>query len=126
VALPLADVSAIRNSGPLMITLLSVVVLGETVGPRRWAALLVGFIGVLLIVRPGTGAFNLGSIFILVSVFLYALTVMVTRKLHTTDSSATMSYYSTLVYLAGASILAPLVLLVGDMPDAHPSIAFLF
>lgn len=126
VALPLADVSAIRNSGPLMITLLSVVVLGETVGPRRWAALLVGFIGVLLIVRPGTGAFNLGSIFILVSVFLYALTVMVTRKLHTTDSSATMSYFSTLVYLAGASILAPLVLLVGDMPDAHPSIAFLF
>lgn len=126
VALPLADVSAIRNSGPLMITLLSVLVLGETVGPRRWTALLVGFIGVLLIVRPGTGSFNLGSIFVLVSVFLYALTVMVTRKLHTTDSSATMSYYSTLVYLAGAAILAPLVLLVGDMPDAHPSIAFLF
>ena len=126
VALPLADVSAIRNSGPLMITLLSVVVLGETVGPRRWAALFVGFAGVLLIVRPGTGAFNLGSIFVLVSVLLYALTVMVTRKLYTTDSSATMSYYSTLIYLAGALILAPLVILAGEQPSAHPSIAFLF
>jgi drug/metabolite transporter (DMT)-like permease len=126
VALPLADVSAIRNSGPLMITLLSVFILGETVGPRRWAALLVGFAGVLLIVRPGTATFNLGSIFVLISVFLYALTVMVTRQLYTTDSSATMSYFSTLVYLAGASILAPLVILAGDMPGAHPSIAFLF
>lgn len=126
VALPLADVSAIRNSGPLMITLLSVIVLGETVGLRRWTALFVGFAGVLLIVRPGTGAFNLGSVFVLISVFLYALTVMVTRKLHATDSSATMSYFSTLVYLVGALILAPLVILAGDMPAAHPSIAFLF
>ncbi len=124
-ALPLAEISAIRNSGPLMITLLSVVILGETVGPRRWTALLVGFIGVLLIVRPGTASFNLGSIFVLISVFLYALTVMVTRQLHTTDSSATMAYFSTLVYLVSASILAPLVVLAGDMPGAHPSIAFL-
>lgn len=125
-ALPLAEISAIRNSGPLMITLLSVVILGETVGPRRWLALMVGFAGVLLIVRPGTASFNLGSIFVLVSVFLYALTVMVTRQLHTTDSSATMAYYSTLVYLVAASIVAPLVVLAGDMPGAHPSIAFLF
>lgn len=125
-ALPLAEISAIRNSGPLMITLLSVVILGETVGPRRWAALFVGFAGVLLIVRPGTTTFNLGSIFILISVLLYALTVMVTRKLYTTDSSATMSYYSTLVYLVGAAILAPLVIMAGGMPGAHPSIAFLF
>ncbi len=125
-ALPLAEISAIRNSGPLMITLLSVVILGETVGPRRWLALMVGFVGVLLIVRPGTASFNLGSIFILISVFLYALTVMVTRQLHTTDSSATMAYFSTLVYLVAASIVAPLVVLAGDMPGAHPSIAFLF
>jgi drug/metabolite transporter (DMT)-like permease len=46
--------------------------------------------------------------------------------LQTTDSSATMSYYSTLVYLVAAFALAPLAALAGDMPDAHPSIAFLF
>lgn len=125
-ALPLAEIAAIKFSGPLMITLLSVVMLSETVGPRRWLALLVGFMGVLLIVRPGLGTFNMGSIFILISVLFYALATILTRKLQTTDSSATMSYYSSLVYLIATVILAPLVILVGDFPDAHPSIAFLF
>jgi len=119
-ALPLAEIAAIKFSGPLMITLLSVVMLGETVGPRRWLALLVGFMGVLLIVRPGSATFNMGSIFILISVLFYALATMLTRKLQTTDSSATMAYYSSLVYLVATIIMAP------DFPNAHPSIAFLF
>ena len=125
-SLPLADIAAIRNSGPLMITFLSVVWLGEKVGPRRWIALFVGFMGVLLIVQPGSATFNLGSIFALSATLFYALSVMVTRKLQTTDSSATMAYYSSLVYLVISFILAPLAGLVGETPDAHPSIAFLF
>lgn len=125
-ALPLAEVESIRFSAPLMITLLSVLLLGEKVGPRRWLALVVGFIGVLFIVRPGSAAFNMGSVFILISVLFYALTVMVTRKLQRTDSSATMAYYGSLVYLIAALILAPLVILVGEIPDAHPSVVFLF
>jgi drug/metabolite transporter (DMT)-like permease len=124
-ALPLAEIEAIRFSGPLMITLLSVMILGEKVGPRRWLALLVGFIGVLLIVRPGSATFNLGSVFILISVLFYALTAILTRKLQTSDSSATMAYYSSLVYLVAAFVLAPLPAIVNEMPDAHPSIAFL-
>ena len=124
-ALPLADIEAIRFSGPLMITLFSLVILGEKVGPRRWLALIVGFIGVLLIVRPGSATFNLGSVFILISVLFYALTVILTRKLQTNDSSATMAYYSSLVYLVAALVMAPLPAMVGEMPDAHPSIAFL-
>jgi drug/metabolite transporter (DMT)-like permease len=125
-ALPLAEIAAIKFSGPLMITVLSVVILGEAVGPRRWLALLVGFMGVLLIVRPGVAAFNIGSIFILISVLFYALAAMLTRKLQTTDSSATMAYFSSLVYLIATCILTPLVIVVGDVPDAHPSVAFLF
>jgi drug/metabolite transporter (DMT)-like permease len=66
-ALPLADIEAIRFSGPLMITLLSVALLGETVGLSRWIALLAGFLGVFCIVRPASVTFNLGSIFILIS-----------------------------------------------------------
>lgn len=124
-ALPLAQIEAIRFSGPLMITLLSVVILGEQVGPRRWLALLVGFIGVLLIVRPGSAAFNMGSVFVLISVLFYALVVILTRKLQAADSSATMAYYSSLVYLVAVFVLVPLPTLVGNMPDAHPSIAFL-
>ncbi|MBV9789933.1 MAG: DMT family transporter, partial [Chloroflexi bacterium] len=124
-ALPLAEIAAIKFSGPLMITVLSVIILSEMVGLRRWLALLVGFVGVLLIVRPGLATFNMGSIFILISVLFYALAAILTRKLQATDSSATMSYYSSLVYLVGTLILAPLVLAVGDLPNAHPSVAFL-
>lgn len=125
-ALPLAEIAAIKFSGPLMITLLSVLLLGERVGPRHWLALFVGFLGVLLIVRPGLSSFNMGSLFILLSVLFYALATILTRKLQTTDSSATMAYYSSLVYLVATLILAPLLISVGDFPDAHPSIAFLF
>jgi drug/metabolite transporter (DMT)-like permease len=125
-ALPLSEIAAIKFSGPLMITLLSVAILGEKVGPRRWLALLVGFMGVLLIVRPGLAGFNMGSIFILISVLFYALSAILTRKLQTTDSSATMAYFSSLVYLMATVILAPLTIAVGDLPGAHPSVAFLF
>lgn len=124
-ALPLADIAAIKYSAPLMITLLSVMLLGEIVGPRRWLSLLVGFLGVLILVNPGAATFNLGSLFVLLSVFFYALNVIITRKLRTSDSSATMGYYSSLVYLIASFTLLPLVLMIGETPDAHPSIAFL-
>jgi drug/metabolite transporter (DMT)-like permease len=125
-ALPLAEAASIRFSAPLTITILSVVMLGEKVGPRRWIALMVGFAGVLFIVRPGTATFNMGSVFVLCATFFYALSLMLTRRLKNHDSSATMAYYSTLVYLLAAFFLAPLAIWVGEMPDAHPSIAFLF
>jgi drug/metabolite transporter (DMT)-like permease len=124
-ALPLADIAAIRFSGPLMITILSVVFLGERVEPRRWFALMVGFIGVLLIAQVGSANFNLGSIFVLVSVLFYALSVLITRQLRTVDSSATMAYYSSLVYIVGTVVMVPLTLGVGEI-QIHPSIAFLF
>lgn len=125
-ALPLAELAAIRNSAPLMITLLSVVWLGEKVSLRHWLALFVGFVGVLFIVKPGSATFNLGSIFALIAMVFYAINAILTRKLRTTDSSATMAYNSSLVYLVASIILAPLPAIVGDMPDAHPSISFLF
>ena len=124
-ALPLAELEAIRSSAPLVITLLSVLMLGEKVGPRRWMALAVGFLGVLLIVRPGSASFNLGSVFMLLAVLSYALSAILTRKLQTTDSSATMSYYSSIVYMIAAVLLSPLAVFVGEVPNAHPSIAFL-
>ena len=125
-ALPLAEAASIRFSAPLTITALSVVMLGEKVGPRRWLALVVGFAGVLFIVRPGSASFNLGSLFVLAATVFYALSLMLTRRLRNFDSSATMAYYSSTVYLAAAFVLAPLAVFVGEMPDAHPSIAFLF
>jgi drug/metabolite transporter (DMT)-like permease len=125
-ALPLANIESIRISGPLVITILSVVLLGEKVELRRWVALIIGSIGVLLIVQPGSASFNQGTIFVLISVLFYAFNVMVTRTLRTTDSSATMAYYSTLIYLAATLIVSPITAAIGEIPDANPSIAFLF
>ncbi|MCA9835798.1 MAG: DMT family transporter [Trueperaceae bacterium] len=124
-ALPLADIESIRFSAPLMITSLSVFLLGERVSARHWLALAIGFCGILFVVKPGAPSFNLGSIFILFSVLCYALNVILTRRLRTTDSSATMAYYSSLVYLLASLILIPLPMLVGEMPNLHPSLAFL-
>jgi drug/metabolite transporter (DMT)-like permease len=124
-ALPLAEFETIRFSGPLMITLLSVVLLKEKVGLSRWLALLAGFVGVLLIVKPGSATFNLGSIFIVISQVFYALMVILTRKLQEQDSSATMAYFSSVVYLIAALLLAPLPAIIGEVPNAHPSVTFL-
>ena len=125
-ALPLAEIAAIRFSAPLMITALSVVLLSEKVRPSRWVALSVGFIGVLIIVRPGSANFNIGSVFILLSTLFYALSAILTRRLQATDSSATMAYYSSLFYLVAAAVLAPLAIAVGPTPNAPASIAFIF
>lgn len=124
-SLQLDQVEAIRFSSPLMITILAITLLGEKLDLRRWIALIIGFCGVLLIINPGTAAFNLGSVFVLISVFFYALTVILTRKLQNTDSSATMAYYSAIVYLVFTLALAPLAASVGIGLHAHPSIAFL-
>jgi drug/metabolite transporter (DMT)-like permease len=125
-SLPLADTAAIRNSAPLMLTLLSVLFLGEKVDLKRWTALIIGFMGVLLVVQPGSTSFDLGSIFVLISTFLYTLMVLVTRKLQKTDSSAAMSYFSTWIYIIGVIVITPVTLLVGEDVGMHPSIAFLF
>lgn len=126
VAIPLADAAAIRYSSPLFLTFFSVVILGELVGLRRWLGLAVGFAGVLLIVRPGSVYFNIGTIFVLITTISTALSAIVTRRLKTTDSSASMAYYSTLVYLVAALILGPLMAFIGGVSaQTHPSLVFL-
>lgn len=123
-ALSLAEIEAIRYSGPLIITLLSVILLKEHVGLKHWLAILIGFIGVILIVQPGSANFKLGSIFVLVSVFFYAMTAITTRKLQSEDSSATMAYFGSQIYLVAAFVLIPLPFLFHENPNSYPSIAF--
>ena len=84
--LPLADVHAILALTPLAVTALAVPLLGEAVGPRRWAAIGVGLLGVLLIVRPGVGAIQPASLLALLSVVLYALYQVLTRLVGRVDS----------------------------------------
>ena len=70
---------------PLIVTILSPVLLGEKVGLRRWAAVIIGFIGSLIVIRPGFVEINLASIAALGTGVLYGLYLIVTRKLHNSD-----------------------------------------
>lgn len=93
--LQLADTTAISFSAPMVIALLSGPVLGETVGLRRWAMIGLGFLGILVVVRPGAGGFHPAVIFAFLTVAFYAGYVITTRKLAGVDSTASMLIMST-------------------------------
>lgn len=95
--LKLVDASSIMFAGPLLVTALSMPLLGERVGPRRWAAVLVGFCGALVIVRPGTGMMQASAIYPLLAVVCYAFYQIITRQLSRHDSSITTIIYTAAV-----------------------------
>jgi len=90
-ALPLAETSAIFFIAPLLITALSAILLREHVGPWRWAALGIGMIGVLLIVKPGTAAFQWAVLLPAVAALAYAGMHTMTRKMGLAESAAISS-----------------------------------
>ena len=95
--LSLADTYAIFMSAPLLITALSVPVLREQVGWRRWLAVIVGMIGVLVVLKPsGTGLITLGGLAALTSAVGYALSALTIRVLLRTDSGAATVFWSLL------------------------------
>lgn len=100
--LELADAYAITFAAPLMVTALSVPLLGERVGWRRWAAVIVGFLGVLVVVRPGGELFNLWGAICFAATFFYALLLISIRKLAETENTAAMTFYfASFIALAG-------------------------
>jgi len=104
--LPLTITGSINFTMPLMMCALSVPLLGETVGWRRWSAILVGFLGVLVIVRPGTEAFHPAALLSLTGALGSALYFVFTRKLAGVDSANTQQFYSGLI---ATICLAPFV-----------------
>lgn len=92
----LADAVSVFYSAPLFMAALSVPMLGEHVGMRRWSAIVVGFAGVLIVVRPGSEVFSNGGIYMLTAAFLVALTTNIIRKLSATDDPASITFYFTI------------------------------
>lgn len=88
--MPLASAVAITFSAPLFSTIAALVVLKETVGPARWAALTVGFMGVLVVTAPGLEAFQSGSLFALANAVLFGTVAVGVRRMAATESTATM------------------------------------
>lgn len=104
--LPLTVTGAIAFTAPFFICALSVPLLGETVGWRRWTAIGLGFIGILIIVRPGTDAFHPASLLCLVAAFSTAFYMLFTRRVSGFDSAATSQFY---VGIFATIALLPLV-----------------
>jgi len=105
--LPLAEASAIGFVSPMFTTALSIPLLGEKVGIRRWMAILVGFGGVLVVIRPGTAAFDPAALFPVASAAFWALALIVTRRMSYRDTTITTLVYATLIGFATASLPLP-------------------
>ena len=121
--LPLTVTAAIAFSGPLWVCLLSIPFLGEQVGPRRWAAIVVGFCGVLIVTRPWSGAVHWAVALSIGAALGGAFYSVLTRLLAGRDSTGTQQFYAALVATIGT---APLALLDWAWPSGVASwIAFL-
>jgi drug/metabolite transporter (DMT)-like permease len=91
--LPLADAVAVAYVSPIIITLLSIVFLGEKVGPRRWAAVIIGMVGVIVMLRPGAGVIQPAALLVLISAVMYAAGNLLVRHMGGTESAMTLSFY---------------------------------
>lgn len=111
--LPIADTLAIFFVQPLVLTLLSPIVLGEHVGLRRWVAVLIGFIGTLIIIRPGFQELNPGVFLALGSGTCLAIYLLLTRKIAGSAPAMVTTFYTT---LSGAIITSVIVLFVWVPP----------
>jgi drug/metabolite transporter (DMT)-like permease len=102
--IPLADATAINFLAPLLVTALSMPMLREKVGPREWLAVILGFIGVLIIVRPGSASLQLAALFPLSSAVCYSFYQIITRKFKGSENPVTMHFYTGLVGVVASSM----------------------
>ena len=116
--LPLADTVALTFVSPLIMTALAVPMLKERVGPRRWAAIVVGFLGVLVITRPSGAGFGWGAMLALAAAFGDALGINITRRMSVTESSHSMLFWSSVILIA---IFGALLLVRWPFPWVTPA-----
>jgi drug/metabolite transporter (DMT)-like permease len=124
-ALPLAEAVALFFTSPIFVTLLAWLFLKEKITPLAWVAVVAGFIGVLIILQPGSGLFNPAALLSLFSAAAYALSMVLARKYGAKESTTVMAFYVNGVYLCAAALIAASVALIGIEPTGNPSIDFL-
>ena len=125
-SMPLAEASAIFFVAPLLITASSAILLREHAGVWRWSALAIGMIGVLLIVKPGTVAFQWAVLMPLLSALAYAAMHTMTRQMGPDESVATMAVYIQVSFIASCLAMG---IAFGDgrlAGSGHPALEFLF
>jgi drug/metabolite transporter (DMT)-like permease len=112
--LDLAQTVSIFFFAPMLITALAGPLLGEWAGWRRWLAVLLGFVGVLVITRPGFGVFGIGHVYVFCATASYSFYVIMTRAMSASESTESLIFYSALTPVI---LLLPAVPLAGSMPQ---------
>jgi drug/metabolite transporter (DMT)-like permease len=116
--MPLASAVAINFSAPLFATLVAAVLLKEVVRPERWIALVVGFLGVLLVTHPGVGTFQVGSLFALGNAVLYGSVTVGVRRMTATESTETLTIYQLLLLTCFFALSLPFGFVAPSWSDA--------
>lgn len=127
-ALPIAEVTAIFFVSPIIVTLFSALFLAETVGIRRWGAVVFGFFGVLVIVRPGAGSLDPAIALPLAGALTYALSLIITRRIGRTQTGSSLAFVAMGVFVIVSGTAGAFIGdggLVSVQADLHPSLAFL-
>jgi drug/metabolite transporter (DMT)-like permease len=114
--LPLAEAVALTLAGPIFLTALSVPMLGEKVGLRRWSAVFAGFIGILVMTRPGASVFDPAALFAIGGAVFYALAMISIRWLSATEPAATTVFYFTLFATVVGALSLPFQWQSPDIP----------
>ncbi len=125
VAMPIAEATAIFFLSPLLVTLCSALFLGEPVGVRRWSAVAVGFVGIVIMLRPGSGLLQPVALLPFFAAVTYAASSILTRVIGKSQTGASLAFTAMTVFVVGSGIFG---LLIGDgrlASSEHPSLAFL-
>jgi S-adenosylmethionine uptake transporter len=93
-SIPIADATAIAFVAPLFVIIFSYFILKEPIGIRRWLAVIIGFSGTLIIIRPGFEVVNFGHLFIIIAAFLFAFRQIISRLLAPTDNPLTTAFFT--------------------------------
>ena len=111
----LAEAITVAFTAPLFITMLSRPILGEKIGPRRWGAVVIGFVGILVALRPGVGGIDAGPILVIISAFSYAVSMCLLRRFAGQEPTHNILFYSAVgAFLVGGFNSIP----VWTQPDA--------
>ena len=116
--MPLAAAVAINFSAPIFATIASVLLLRERVGAARWSALIVGFLGVLIVTNPGPNTFTVGAAFALANAIMYGTVTAGVRGLTATESTQTLTLYQMLVMSACFALMLPFGFVMPTAIDA--------
>ena len=115
-AVPLADAAAILFTSPFFVLVMSVLFLGERVGPHRWASVVVGFLGMLIILQPGAGTVSVGGWFVVAAAIVFAGFQILTRRIGDRDPPLKMVVWTMVL---GAAVMSAIIPFVWVTPDAR-------